>query len=276
MISATREKPASCPRWREIAAGSMSSSAESPTPDVAAHLRRCSECRERLQELEALGGMLARLVSVSGSDSATPCPAESDWAALADGLVGPERRGELAAHLVECDECACRWEFLAGAGSVIAPERDATAAPGRPGKTRWAAAAVLLLLGTSSLWVHPPEPITGTGEQIWRGGRSTLDARARIDEAGAIEFAWRGWSDAEIYRLKIWDLDGRLLLERDLDAEDLRATTTATEMDAEGATVYWQLEAVVSGRVEAISGLRELHLRRDSTTRQGRGIDPDV
>jgi hypothetical protein len=98
--------------------------------------------------------------------------------------------------------------------------------------------------------VSPPPQIETGGTERWRGGAPHLDAELTWRaEALPPLLEWQRWPEADEYRLRVWDFDGRLLMDLHLDPSVHRR-----ELAIEGpraGSVYWLIEAVEEGRVVA-------------------------
>jgi hypothetical protein len=202
------------------------------------------------------------------------CPDLAAWASLADRRVPDWARTALVEHMAECDDCAALWEFMFDLqGSESDSSRSASTlarADGDSGDRPSGAIRLLLAAaGLATLLIYvvaPPAPIESGGTERWRGQTPHLDTELTWRaEAGPPVFEWQRWPEADSYRLRVWDFDGRLLIDQQLDA-----SVDRQELVIDGArtvTVYWLIEAVQQGRVVASGDVGTFTLAPKRSTR---------
>jgi tetratricopeptide (TPR) repeat protein len=75
------------------------------SPERANHLRSCDVCRRMIAMHEEEHKRLQQLAGGPRNAPGAACPSPDEWASLAAGLVGANRREALMAHASGCDAC---------------------------------------------------------------------------------------------------------------------------------------------------------------------------
>jgi anti-sigma factor RsiW len=118
--------------------------------DVLAHVAVCPHCRERAAVIAELQGQLrAHLYRLF-------CPPTEDLADFLQGLLSPESRGRVLAHMAECIHCQEELAMLEGVSSGY------PAAPpgGPPGPICVAPTGAAAAAGRAALDEPPQAPLT--------------------------------------------------------------------------------------------------------------------
>lgn len=169
-------------------------------------------------------------------DRATEHLAASEIAACVDGTLAGDERARVHAHLAECADCRAE---------VVEVTHVVRTAPAVRRSTRrfWipaaAAAAVVLL------WVAPRmrhEPV----KEIHRDQPTVSAAAPRpVAPVGRVESAttlvWSRVSDADRYRVTLFDTDGRVVYET--QSADTLAALPRSIVLAPEETYLWKVEA---------------------------------
>ena len=107
--------------------------------------------------------------------------------------------------------------------------------------------------GLAALMVYvifPPAAIEGGGAERWRGPAPVLDSEVQWSIETAPPFIqWQPWPGADSFRLRIWDFEGNLLIDRYLEGSSFRWQLSID--DPHPGTLYWLVEAIQSGSVVA-------------------------
>ncbi len=186
------------------------------------------------------------------------CPDVAAWAALADGRVPDWARVALLEHMAGCDDCSALWSYMVelvnheeeGAGPAVPSDEAAVDERDRPS---WTMRLLLAAAGLATLLVYvvsPPPAIESGGGERWRGPAPLLDSEVRWSvETDPPFIQWQPWPGADGYRLRIWSLEGNLLIDHHLESASIGWQLS---IDAPHAgTLYWLVEAVRGGRVVA-------------------------
>ena len=186
------------------------------------------------------------------------CPDVAAWAALADGRVPNWARVALVEHMAECDDCSALWSYMVdvenhgaeGAEPAAPSDGSAVDERDRPSRT---IRLLLAAAGLATLLVYvisPPPAIESGGEERWRGPTPLLDSEVRWPaETDPPFIQWQPWPGADGYRLRIWDLEGNLLVDHRLESGSIGWQLGIDESHA--GTLYWLVEATRGGRVVA-------------------------
>jgi hypothetical protein len=180
---------------------------------------------------------------------------DSTLATIVDGDVS---RPEAIAHLSECEDCRRRLSAVAHLvddaelRTEIESLESGALRSGLPRRWRpasiaaigaFAAAAVAMLV--ISLPSKKSESSTPASESIHREGAITTTAPPRIISPSAVAsvndaLRWTSVSGADIYRVQVWNTDGRVVF-----STDTRDTSVAlpTELNKAGATYLWEVKA---------------------------------
>jgi len=191
--------------------------------------------------------------------------APNDLAAYVDRALTGERRARVEAHLARCAECRAE---VSDATQIVASlprarwrNRSLIAASG-------AVAAALLIFVVpratrDSTSQHRESPVTSivppvllspTGDRLRLLGGSS----ARTDSI--IGFTWSSVPHADRYRIRIFDSNGSILLER--SSSDTTMSLPADVLLRAGPTYFWQVQADVGFDRHTTSELVEFSLRR--------------
>jgi putative zinc finger protein len=191
------------------------------------------------------------------------------------GRLSEEEASAFEAHYFECERCwALVKEGAAVASANPGPSANqpapAPATPVIPLPRRragsWVPIAVAASLAIAAVfaWRAIESRRTGGGTAV-RGVADSLTVRATTGAAGW-QAAWAPAAGAASYRLRLYDADGRMLLER--DRADTTATLAADSLAAlqRGAPIYFEVEALDALRRPLVrTPLTRLRARADST-----------
>ncbi len=180
-----------------------------------------------------------------------------DDTTLASIVDGDVSRPDAMAHLSVCDDCRRRLSAVAhlvddaelrpeiqslehGTSRSVSPRRWRPASIAAISAFAAAAVAALVIsLPKKNAESSPPS------ESIHREGAITTTAPPRIISPSAVAstndaLRWTSVSGADIYRVQVWNTDGRVVF-----STDTRDTTVAlpTELAKPGATYLWEVKA---------------------------------
>lgn len=191
-------------------------------------------------------------------------------AAYVSGRLDEDAADAFEAHYFECDACWARVqralevraafrevegapangaaddEATGGGPGVGGPDRGPEDAhPFRPARWWLPAAAAALLAGIAfGVGDFLREPSPEADGPVYRGEAGTMDLyRAELGD-GAVEAAWAAVPDADVYRVRLYDADGRLLAEGEsTDTAVVLARPAAADASPAGS-LYLQVEAL--------------------------------
>lgn len=197
---------------------------------------------------------LGQGVPVQGPD----CLSEDLIAAVVDGTVDPERRSSALDHLASCAHC--RSVVASVSRAVSDPEVTAALPPSRRRRT-WltvpaaaAAGLLLLLLGPSG-----DEPVS----PLHRSVTSNPDQPSAVAPLGeAFRPAWLRWHsvpDADLYRVTLFDRNGRPLYE--IELRDTAAALPDSIHLVPGHRYLWKVDARTDWERWSASPLFEFSVR---------------
>ncbi len=252
-----RDRPSTpCPSRDGLATSYLSE------PDrYESHRHHCRACSRVWAEVQQVASQLADTYSRDPRDCEArdgKCPDVAAWAALADGRVPDWARVALVAHMAECDDCSTLWSYMVDVEEpededmrqAVESERPSAGEHDHPSRTT---RLLIAAAGLATLMVYvisPPPAIEGGGAERWRGPVPHLDSEVRGSiEADRPFIQWRPWPGADSFRLRVWDLEGNLLIDHYLEGSSL-AWHLSIDAPISG-TLYWLVEAVQNGRVVA-------------------------
>lgn len=139
----------------------------------------------------------------------------------AAGTLPEEEASAFEAHFFGCDRC---FALVKGGAAVRASVAPASHPASRPGRKVWrplalAAGVVLALFGAWRAF-RPGGAIPDT---TVRGLGDSLVVRAAFDSAG-LRLDWDPAPDGTSYRVRLYAIDGAVLLEQTVDTTALRIT----------------------------------------------------
>lgn len=190
--------------------------------------------------------------------------APNDVAAYVDRALTGERRARVEAHLARCAEC--RAELSDGTRIIASHPR-----------TRWrnrslvaacsAVAAALLIFVLpramrDSVSQHRESPVTSIVPPVLlspTGARMQLLDRSSPSTDSIVGFTWSSVPHADRYRIRIFDTNGSILLER--TSSDTTMSLPADVLLRAGQNYFWQVQADVGFDRHATSELVEFSLR---------------
>lgn len=225
------------------------------------HRHGCKACSRSWTDVQQIAWQLADTFSGDPQDRDPKdgaCPDVAAWAALADGRIPDWARVALVEHMVECEDCSTLWSYMVdvasheeeGAGQAIESEGSSTDENGSPSKTMRLLVAAAGLATLLVYVIFPPPAIESGGAERWRGPAPLLDSEVRWSVETAPPFIqWQSWPGAESYRLRVWDLEGNLLVDHYLESSS-SGWQLGFDYTHPG-TLYWLVEAMRSGRVVA-------------------------
>lgn len=216
-------------------------------------------------DVDLLRGALAH--HRSGDPPATPeCLDDDTLAALAEGVLGDERRAAAVPHLAACPRCRM---VVASVARALADPGVAREIRGAEGGRRWggrrhgwaaaavAAAAVLLLLAVPTQFQeetlpHRAPPITAAPAP------EAVSPQGPVAEARSLR--WTPVSGADRYRIAMFDAAGTVLFEAELDGTS--AVLPDSALPVAGETYWWRVEARVGFDRWVASDLIEFSVAR--------------
>ncbi len=190
--------------------------------------------------------------------NAKPDNSHLDDATLAAIVDGDVSRPDAIAHLSVCDDCRRRLSAVAhlvddaelrteieslesGSSRPALPKRWRPASIAAIGALAAAAVATFVISLPNNKSVSSPPP----SESIHREGAITTTAPPRIISPSAVAsvndvLRWTSVSGADIYRVQVWNTDGRVVF-----STDTRDTSLAlpTGLNKAGATYLWEVKA---------------------------------
>jgi Putative zinc-finger len=160
------------------------------------------------------------------------------------GRLSPEEAAAYEAHYFGCDRC---WATLR-----LASEARAALAVGAPAVVhrRWrrrhiwglASAATLLLVAGTVQFLSSRRPI-GSEAAVLRGPADSISVHSAAAE-GTLSASWASVPDADRYRVRLFDAQGEVLLERETaDTALTISLDSLTALPRSGAR-YWQVLAL--------------------------------
>ena len=225
------------------------------------HRHGCEACSRSWTDAQHIAWQLADTFSGDSLDHDPKdgaCPDVAAWAALADGRVPDWARVALAEHMAECDDCSILWSYMVdlesheeeGAGPAVESEGSSTDEHGHPSRTMRLLVAAAGFAALLVYVISPPPAIESGGAERWRGPAPLLDSEVRWSvETDPPSIQWQAWAGADSYRLRIWNLEGNLLIDHYLESSSLGWQLRID--DPHPGTLYWLVEALESGRVVA-------------------------
>lgn len=152
------------------------------------------------------------------------------------GALDSKQAEAFEAHYFGCDRC---WQ-LVDQGRQIRSARIAPAGSGR--RLFWiaAAAAFAAVIGAglwSELQRNPPEPI-GTV----RSGTATLAAPVASSVDNRLSLTWKAFPNAASYRVRLFDGDGTLVYQRELN--DTSLAIAKDSLASVPQQLVWQVHAL--------------------------------
>jgi len=194
------------------------------------------------QEPDAGLGKAYRALQEKGSEA---CPQPETLAALAAGELAGEQRQRTANHVVRCRSCTESTQILiqthaeAGGGS--------RARGGLLARTAGLAAAAVVAIVAARLLLAPrPEP---SAERGAARNLQVVPADGASLSSPPEQFSWQAESDAESYRVKLFDDTGEPVWQSDAAKETRAAFPPADRVRlSKGKAYFWNVE--VEGRLE--------------------------
>jgi hypothetical protein len=178
-----------------------------------------------------------------------------DVATYVDGGVPGAERARIEAHLAGCTECRAE---VTDVSRIL---RTAPAASGVPRRV-WIPAAVAAAVAL--LWVGPrafhDQDMTDHRDEVV----TTTVAPRPIAPVGSVDtvsaLVWSSVSDANSYRVRLFDADGAVLWEREA-ADTVVPIPSSLTLRSE-VLYYWRVEADTGFDRSAASDLVEFRVRR--------------
>ena len=227
-------------------------------PDVARHVEDCSTCRAEIARLREAAGALRASVSLERLAESADCLDEVAIADFVAGRLGPETRGPVVTHLLNC--ARCRSVVLA-TGRLLA-EEGLPAEAHRRAWRRWslplglaAAAALVLVLvprrGDDGLMPGLRDStLTTAGAPVPLAPRGSV---ARVDR-----LVWSSAPRAERYRLRVYNDQGATLWAT--ETPDTAAVLPDSVVFSPRVTYFWKVEAQTEWQRWAASDLVEFRV----------------
>jgi hypothetical protein len=204
------------------------------------HLSRCSSCAAEVQRIEEM--LVTLRAGASAGDVTAECLDEELLAAVADGSVDAEVRDRALPHLATCGHCRRAVASLASA--LNDPAVAAAAGKGRGSVRRWSRlaipAAAAAVLAIAVLGHYEAGPLKHRGPPITQATQPEAISPLGLGSRPA-QLRWGSVSEAELYRVTLFQADGRVLYE--VEARDTSVVLPDSVRLMPGGSYLWKVEA---------------------------------
>lgn len=166
---------------------------EGMSGERARHARSCDICRQVIAMHEDEDWRLQRLVGGQRGGPGDKCPAPTEWASLAAGLLPARRKDELLAHASQCDACGAVLHAVAADFSEDMTEAESQALEAlESSKPEWQRSVAGRMAEASSPSRPIPIPISVWGHVRGAGFRGWLAKAAAVIAAAGV--GWVGFN----------------------------------------------------------------------------------
>jgi hypothetical protein len=258
---------------------------ETEREKIAIHLESCSQCMEKLREVEWIIGFVGKNIPIQGGGKSTNCHDDVELLSFATGNIGHDTVHKYQRHFVECPNCLNRLieidsmlHQIRSEGTLAAKEKSRTPvkarlpflieAPGarlralwnilNPPKPafRWLKYAVaLLVVSLGLLYVQN----RNQDSFLFREGDSAYQLRLlqpqnmKVVQQDRLGFEWSKLESVSKYTLLILDSGGDIILEQETNRNNLELPQEVQLTD--GVTYLWQVAAVLESGVTIVSDM---------------------
>ena len=240
------EVTTACPTPVELLNTALGLNSDMRRAVIARHAATCEACRERIHDIREVA---AELHTVPIASVSINCLSDDAIAALADGDSAADEYA--VSHAASCAKCRTRVAAIARLmnDGIVSSEINALEASRRSRLPQWsrrqftlsggllaAAAAAIVLLGPVRSRINPDTP-------PYRESALTAASAPRIVATEITRLAdslrWTSVSEADLYRVRIWNSEGTVVW-----STDTRDTTVMLPRIIRAGTQYmWDVSA---------------------------------